>query len=882
MSTKSSSRLSLPLSLRTILIFPYILLIIVTIAAVGYISSINGQAAVNNVAHQLRNDTALHIQQHLQTLLNISHQINELNAFAIQNGNLDPGNASSMQEYFLQQVKLHPQVSSIYFGSVEGGLIGAGREGANGTYYITGTKTLQRGDFQKFELDAAGEVIPQPLAIVPNFDARTRPWYISSLQKKDATWSDIYVLFTGQDMALAASRPIYSDTNELIGVVSVDIFLSQLSTYLEQLSISPAGRVFIIERSGKLVATSTGETLFKDLNQDGVKERLSVSDSQSTIIRKSSELLLQTYGNYKDIPTEEDFIEFTLNGERQFLQFLSIHNEYGIDWLVVVIIPESVFMGRIEASNQFNIRLVVVTLIIAIGFSIFITSRITNRISQLDRSTQALAAGEWDLTLDTGMHIVELKQLAVSFNKMKEQLRATLSSLTNEVAERKHAEEALRESETRFRAISEGAGDIIFMISTDGIIQFANELAAQSLELSPQELIGKKLSDFFPVDTHEATWDVFQEVILSRKSIYIESIAHFPSGEVWLGTWITPLFDDSGNVTTVLGSSRNITERKQMEQELQVQRDFSTQVINLMGQGLTVTNAEGHFEYVNPAYANLFGYTVEELLGKSPKDLTVSDEHEKLTEQRILREAGQTSTYESKLIRADGSIAHVLVNGVPRGRDGKYEGAISVITDLTGQKQNEMDLLSAKQELESANQKLENALARERRLARTDELTGVNNRRHLFDLAERKFAVATRYDQPLSAIMFDIDHFKMINDIWGHIIGDQILTEVAQTVQMELRKADLFGRYGGEEFIIVLPMTQAKQAYVLAERIRIKVSNLRVKTEKGDVSVTISIGIVELHHNEHHESLEAFFNRADEAMYAAKQAGRNRTVIFES
>ena len=636
-----------------------------------------------------------------------------------------------------------------------------------------------------------------------------------------------------------------------------------------------------MERSGELVATSTGEPLFYDLDQDGAKERLHANESQSTAIRQSNKILLETYGDYKELPDEEIFLEFMMDGEKQFLQFLTVSDDYGIDWIVVVIIPESAFMGQIDAGNQVNMWLIAVTLLVAIGLIILITSRIIHHTTQLDRSAQALAAGEWDLALDTRTNIVELNQLAISFNKMKEQLRFTLHSLTNEVSERKHAEEALRESETRFRAISESAGDLIYMITTNGVIQFVNERAAQALNLTSQELIGKKISEFFPSATHKGTWQVFLEVIQDKKPIYTESMAQFPTGDVWLGTWLTPLIDKEGHVVTILGESRNITQRKKMEQEIQAEHVFSTQVINLMGQGLTVTNAEGQFEFVNPAYARLFGYTVEDLIGKSPRDLTAQEDHEVLTEQRMLREAGKTSTYESRLMRADGSIAHVLVNGVPRGQDGQYEGAISVITDLSGQKENEMELLSAKNELEAVNQKLEKALARERRLARTDELTGVNNRRYLFDLAERKFAVATRYKQPLSVIMFDIDHFKMINDKWGHIIGDQILTEVAQAVLVELRKADLFGRYGGEEFIIILPMTTSEQAYILAERIRAKVSNQRVQTDKGEISVTISIGIVELHHGEARESLESLFNRADETMYAAKQAGRNRTVILD-
>ena len=881
MSSKKSSRFAFPLSLRTILIFPYVIFLIFTITTAVFISSMYGHNAVNNVAHQLQNETTSRVQHYLESFLSLPHKINELNAYAIQNGNLIPDDASSMQQYFLQQVKLQPQVTSIYFGNSEGGLIGAGREGSEGVFYFTETTGLENGDFQKFGLEEDGSIIPLPLAIVPNFDARTRPWYISASQQKKATWSNIYTLFTGQDLAIAASRPVYSDTNELIGVVSVDIFLSQLSRYLEELSLSPSGRIFIMERSGELVATSTGEPLFYDLDQDGAKERLHANESQSTAIRQSNKILLETYGDYKELPDEEIFLEFMMDGEKQFLQFLTVSDDYGIDWIVVVIIPESAFMGQIDAGNQVNMWLIAVTLLVAIGLIILITSRIIHHTTQLDRSAQALAAGEWDLALDTRTNIVELNQLAISFNKMKEQLRFTLHSLTNEVSERKHAEEALRESETRFRAISESAGDLIYMITTNGVIQFVNERAAQALNLTSQELIGKKISEFFPSATHKETWQVFLEVIHDKKPIYTESMAQFPTGDVWLGTWLTPLTDKEGHVVTILGESRNITQRKKMEQEIQAEHVFSTQVINLMGQGLTVTNAEGQFEFVNPAYARLFGYTVEDLIGKSPRDLTAQEDHEVLTEQRMLREAGKTSTYESRLMRADGSIAHVLVNGVPRGQDGQYEGAISVITDLSGQKENELELLSAKNELEAVNQKLEKALARERRLARTDELTGVNNRRYLFDLAERKFAVATRYKQPLSVIMFDIDHFKMINDKWGHIIGDQILTEVAQAVLVELRKADLFGRYGGEEFIIILPMTTSEQAYILAERIRAKVSNQRVQTDKGEISVTISIGIVELHHGEARESLESLFNRADETMYAAKQAGRNRTVILD-
>jgi diguanylate cyclase (GGDEF)-like protein len=158
-------------------------------------------------------------------------------------------------------------------------------------------------------------------------------------------------------------------------------------------------------------------------------------------------------------------------------------------------------------------------------------------------------------------------------------------------------------------------------------------------------------------------------------------------------------------------------------------------------------------------------------------------------------------------------------------------------------------------------------------------LTGINNRRRLYELAEHEFDIAVRYQQPMSVIMFDIDHFKKVNDTFGHAAGDQILQQVTQVACAELRSADVIGRYGGEEFVIVLPMTNARQAYPLAERIRQGVEAMRMPTEKGDAAVTLSIGIVEMRHGMQIKSVETLIHDADEVMYAAKQAGRNRTEI---
>ncbi len=160
------------------------------------------------------------------------------------------------------------------------------------------------------------------------------------------------------------------------------------------------------------------------------------------------------------------------------------------------------------------------------------------------------------------------------------------------------------------------------------------------------------------------------------------------------------------------------------------------------------------------------------------------------------------------------------------------------------------------------------------RLAVTDELTGAHNRRHLFELAEHEFRQASRYVRPLAAIMFDIDRFKDINDRYGHAIGDLVLRWVADHCRAVIREADVWGRYGGEEFAVVLPETGLKGASEVAERLRARVASAPISTPRGPVPVTISLGVAEL--QESMRDVHALIDRADAAMYFAKRTGRNR------
>jgi diguanylate cyclase (GGDEF)-like protein len=158
-------------------------------------------------------------------------------------------------------------------------------------------------------------------------------------------------------------------------------------------------------------------------------------------------------------------------------------------------------------------------------------------------------------------------------------------------------------------------------------------------------------------------------------------------------------------------------------------------------------------------------------------------------------------------------------------------------------------------------------------LATRDDLTGALNRRQFLVLADREWARCRRYEMAAALLMFDVDHFKRVNDLHGHLAGDLMLREMAQAVARTLRQADLFGRFGGEEFIAFLPHTDTLGALDAAERVREAVAKLALEWRGQEIRTTVSVGVVPLEPD--HESLGALIADADLALYAAKDAGRN-------
>ena len=162
------------------------------------------------------------------------------------------------------------------------------------------------------------------------------------------------------------------------------------------------------------------------------------------------------------------------------------------------------------------------------------------------------------------------------------------------------------------------------------------------------------------------------------------------------------------------------------------------------------------------------------------------------------------------------------------------------------------------------------------RLANEDVLTGCFNRRHFMELAEMEIKRSMRYKQSLSFLMMDIDHFKSFNDRYGHQIGDQLLCHLVSLCQKQLRVADTLGRYGGEEFVILMPETGRDGAKEASERLHKSIEEMNIDTPEGKLAITVSMGLTSLESGfDETQTLDMLIKRADKALFTAKKAGRN-------
>ncbi|MFB2939428.1 histidine kinase dimerization/phospho-acceptor domain-containing protein [Aerosakkonemataceae cyanobacterium BLCC-F154] len=414
--------------LRFILVVPYVVQISTAVGLTGWFSLNNGQQAVNNLASQLLDEVSERVSLHLNNYLAAPPQINQINLAAIDQKMLNVNNFSTTGRYFWKQMQSF-NVSYISFGNPQGEFIGVERLDDGNLLLNEVSAKTGLGKLYIYSTNKQGD--RKQLLEVKTWEPRVEAWYTETVKAGKPIWSSIYQWEDKPEvLSISANSPVFAG-KKLIGVLSVDHTLRQISEYLAKVKLSATGKIFIIERNGLLVASSTKSTPFQIQNNQA--NRLKALESNDGQIRATTQHLINAFGSLENIKNKQQII-FSKN-QRYFAEVTPWNEGYGLDWLIVVVVPESSFMQQINANTRTTILLCFLALATAILLGLITSRWITRSIHRLVEASQAITNGELDQTINI-KGVKELEVLSHSFNQMAQQLTESFTEMENRVQER--------------------------------------------------------------------------------------------------------------------------------------------------------------------------------------------------------------------------------------------------------------------------------------------------------------------------------------------------------------------------------------------------------------------------------------------------------------
>ena len=445
--------------------------------------------------------------------------------------------------------------------------------------------------------------------------------------------------------------------------------------------------------------------------------------------------------------------------------------------------------------------------------------------------------------------VTALSLIVVAVLTAAHQLRKSNRAL-NAAFDRTH--ELARQRTMLLASLGEG----VYGIDRAGHCTFINPAALEMLGFEAEEVLGKDQHALFHHHRPDGAAYPHTECpifVSLQDGVRREAAETFirKNGEAFpVRMTATPILEADHTVGAVV-VFQDVTEETRRLRRMQLLETGLKAAAN----GIVITDQDGTIEWVNPAVARLTGYSADEALGQNPRILK-SGCHEDRYYAELWQTISAGLVWRGDLVnkRKDGSLYH-------------EEMTITPVTDEHGVIHH---FIAVKQDI-SERKRLEEEL---RFLATSDPLTGIANRRHFLHYVEDELRRVKRYGSLVALLMLDLDHFKRVNDTWGHAVGDEVLRHFTTLAGGHLRDTDVLGRLGGEEFAVLLRETTLDNASRFAERLRGYLGTEKIAGPRGEISYTVSIGITLLDPRD--DAPDAALARADEALYRAKEKGRNR------
>ena len=520
-----------------------------------------------------------------------------------------------------------------------------------------------------------------------------------------------------------------------------------------------------------------------------------------------------------------------------------------------------------------NLAIGVIALILSIGLMGALGYWLTRNLTKLSAASAQLAGGDLNVRLPVRGGD-EVAQLTHAFNSMAEALASRIK--------------ALRESEAKFTAIADYSYDCELWISPEGRLTWINPRVQDMFGYTAEQCL---LMENFPAPFISPP-DAVRTMREIRKALRGDTGHDFEfrarrrdGTEFWAAADWRPIYDKSGVYVGIRISIRDITKRKEAEQQLEttvvelkdsqsVQQEYLgraqdeharlSALLAAMDMGILFVSHDERIVYSNPAFSRMWPLpSGTPVTGRTPRELVqLCAEALARPEEQLIRVLAQPRPGEVagsvEIQLADGRLVMQQGHAVKDVR-GRPVGYLWVFEDVTHERQTAEQLIY---------------------LAERDALTGLYNRHRFNEELARMIAEAQRQSSRLALLFFDLDDFKYINDTFGHRAGDAMLIRVAGEVAGQVRRNELFSRLGGDEFAILVPDISDEMLRVLAERITQSIATVRFQFEGENLRLTTSLGIAV--YPDHADNAQDLIARADMAMYMAKEAGKNAWRVYRS